>query len=208
VGGACLSAGRADDALRWYERGLERYPQSAVNAFGACVALLGLRRYDESEQRLAELRGRTDLNAALQALVADAGATAALRRVIEDRCRPPEGGTPAGLAALLEEGERFSQEALSAGSKLPLPAQWSLMGTYGCLLIEQGRLDEGVAVLRLARPEVESPSEKAYCLSYLAVVAARQGRPEEARAALERARCLWADCPALERAEWELAQGA
>lgn len=213
-GGACLSEGRAADALRWYERGLERYPQSASNAYGACVALLGLRRYDQAEQRLAELWGRKDLNAALQALVADATATAALRRVIEARCRRPdgagaaEGATPAKVAVLLEEGERWSQEALTAGAKLPVAAQWSLMGTYGCLLVEQGRLDEGAAVLRLALAEVEPPSEKAYCLGYLAVVAAGRGRREEACAALERARRHRADCPAVERAEWELAQGA
>ncbi len=209
-GGECLSVGRPLDALRWYEQGLQRYPQNAVNDFGVSCALIHLGRYDEAEQRLAGLRARQGLGPGLQALTADASATVALRRGIEARSRSPGGAageTPANVAALLEEGERWSQEALSAGAKLPLASQWSLMGTYGCLLVEQGRLDEGAAVLRLARAEVEPSSEKAYCLGYLAVVAARRGRPGEARAALERARRHWADCPAVGRAEWELAQG-
>jgi tetratricopeptide (TPR) repeat protein len=210
----CVSEGHYLDALQWFERGLERYPHSAANDFGVSCALLLTGCYDEAERRLAGLRARNDLGQGLQAAVADACAVAALRRVIDARCRrpngaeTPEGDTPARLAALLDEGERRSQEALHAGRQLPLPEQWSLMGTYGCLLVEQGRLDEGAAVLRLALTEVEPASEKAYCLGYLAVVAARQGRPGEARAALERARRLWADCPAVRRAEWELAQGA
>jgi tetratricopeptide (TPR) repeat protein len=213
-GGDCLSERRCADALRWYERGLEHYPHCPINRLGASCALIEMRRFDEADLRLADLRGRNELGRAFQALVEDAAATAVLGRVIEARCRrpddlgAPEADTSARLAALFEEGERRSQEALDAGSKLPPSVQWSLMGTYGSLLVERGRLDEGAVILRLALAEVEGASARAYCQCYLAVVAARQGRPEEARAALEKARRLCPDHIALERAEWQLIQGA
>jgi hypothetical protein len=212
-GGECLSGRRALDGLRWYERGLGLYPRSAVNELGASCALLTMRRYDEAERRLADLRAREDLDRGLEALVADTTASSALGRVIAARCRrrgdtgDEKADGAERLADLLEAGERWGLEALTSGSRLP-PVQWSLMGTYACLLVEQGRLDEGTAILRLARDEVEAASERAYCLCYLAVVAVRQGRVPEARAALETARRLCPDHVALERAEWQLVQGA
>jgi tetratricopeptide (TPR) repeat protein len=212
-GGQCVAERRYDDALRWYEQGLEHNPQCPLNRYGVSCALLGMRRFEEAERGFAELRARKELGPGFLAMVADALAALALDRVIEARCqRPPdpgplEEGASARLAALLEQGERYSQEALEVGRRLAPQLQWSMMGTYGCLLVEQGEFDEGATILRLARGEVAGAGERAYCLCYLAVAAARQGRREEARAAAEQARRLWPDCPALERAEWELAQG-
>jgi hypothetical protein len=74
--------------------------------------------------------------------------------------------------------------------------------------VEQGKTEAGAAVLLLALNEVESAAAKAYCLGYLAVAAARQGLGPQARAALEKARRLAPGHITVERAEWELAQGA
>jgi hypothetical protein len=74
--------------------------------------------------------------------------------------------------------------------------------------VEQGLLEEGERILRLAAGETEYPRARAWCLGYLAVVAARQGREAEARAAIEKARRLAPGHVAVARAEWELAQGA
>jgi tetratricopeptide (TPR) repeat protein len=212
-GGRCLADRRDADALGWYERGLEHDPENLGNLLGASWALIRLGQFDAAEQRLDGLLFRIDLGRGVQALVADAVATAVLGLVIEGRRRqgpgPLEGAAWARFTALLDKGERCSQRALDSGARLPAVTQWSMMRTYGSILVEQGKLEEGAAVLRLAQAELRHhPEARAYCLSYLAVVAARQGRPAEARLDLEKAGRLSPGCFALRRAEWELFQGA
>jgi tetratricopeptide (TPR) repeat protein len=213
-GRICEQADRREEALGWYERGLEHYPDDEANALGAAWVLLGLGEFEKARRRLAPLLAREDLGENCRALAAEVMATAALFEVILLRLEPSEGSPdregapPPRLADLLAEAERWCQEGLSAGMHLPPESRWITMGLYGCLLVEQGKAEAGAEVLLLALEEVESPAAKAYCLSYLAVAAARQGLGPQARAALEKARQLAPGHITVERAEWELAQGA
>jgi tetratricopeptide (TPR) repeat protein len=214
-GDACRRAGRPKEALEWCRRGLERYPRDPSCALGAVWALVALRELEQAMQRSAVLLASEDLDQNFRALAADAMATLALLRLIVLRVKSRPGGAPAApeappppVAELLAEGARWFQEALEVGRRLPAPTQWAFMGTWGCLLVEQGEVGAGAEVLLLALEEVESPAAKGVCLSYLAVAAARRGLAPQARAALEKARRLAPESIALERAEWELAQGA
>jgi tetratricopeptide (TPR) repeat protein len=204
-GDECMWEGRYAEALAWYERGLALYPDQIINAYGAAVARLGLRQLDEARKGLDALRAREDLTPAFRTLLSDAVATVVLAQAVRGRAA---GEAPERLAEMVAEGERRSVEALNASGGFPLSMQWSLMGTYGAYLVEQDKVADGERVLRLARTELESPAGQAWCLSYLAVAAARQGRVTEARAALAKARRTAPACIALERAEWELAQRA
>jgi tetratricopeptide (TPR) repeat protein len=204
-GDECMWEGRYAEALAWYERGLSLYPDKIINAYGAAVARLGLRQLVQARKELDALLAREDLTPAFRTLLADAVATVVLAQVVRGRAA---GEAPDRLAEFVAEGERRSVEALNGGGGLPLAIQWSLMGTYGAFLVEQDKLAEGERVLRLALTEIESPTGRAWCLTYLAVIAARQGRVTEARAALAKARRTAPACIALERAECELAQGA
>jgi tetratricopeptide (TPR) repeat protein len=202
-GDECLWEGRYAEALGWFERGLALYPDKIINTCGVALARMALQQFDEARQGLDNLLARQDLTPPSRAALADAVATVLLGQVARGRM---DGEAPARLAERIAEGERWSTEALNGGGGLSLPMQWSLMATYGTLQVEQGLLEEGARILRLAAGETEYPRARAWCLGYLAVVAARQGREAEARAALEKARRLAPGHIAVERAEWELAR--
>jgi tetratricopeptide (TPR) repeat protein len=202
-GDECMWEGRYAEALGWFERGLALYPERIVNTCGVALARLALQQFDQARQGLDSLLARQDLAPPSRAALADAVATVILGQVVRGRV---DGEAPARLAERVAEGERWSEEALNGGSGLPLATQWSLMGTYGALRVERGLLEEGERILRLAVGETEYPRARAWCLGYLAVVAARQGREAEARASLEKARRLAPGHLAVERAEWELAR--
>ncbi len=202
-GDECLWLGFYAEALAWYERGLALYPDKIINTCGVALARLALQQFDEARQGLEGLLERQDLTAPSRAALSDAVATVLLTQVARGRI---EEESPDQLAERVAEGERWSVQALNGGAGLSLPMQWSLMATYGALQVERGLLEEGERILRLAADETEYPRARSWCLGYLAVVAARQGRQAEAHAALETARRLTPEHIAVERAEWELAR--
>jgi tetratricopeptide (TPR) repeat protein len=104
----------------------------------------------------------------------------------------------------LEEADRLSQEALKTLGWVP-----ALKGTRGAVLVDMGRIDEGVVLLREAlqegRDEDLHPMARATYSGALALGLLAQGRPEEAREHLARARGYYARCPLLPRVEAAMA---
>jgi Tfp pilus assembly protein PilF len=98
-------------------------------------------------------------------------------------------------AESLEEAERCSAEALRL-----MPWDINIKDTRGCVLVELGRVAEGVAMLSEAAAELPSRLQ-AWPLSYLALAAAREGRPHEYHDYLAQARHLDPECPVLEAVE-------
>jgi tetratricopeptide (TPR) repeat protein len=190
------------EAKQWFERGRAHYPHEVGNELFLGYALIKLRQWAPARQHLLALRRRPDLPAAIGALVADAMATACL---IESAAGPSGVGA---AAPLLKEAEQYCEEALRAAGPLPRQGQLSCQATHGCVLIEQGRLQEGFAILVQVMEDFEDPHGRAFCTCYLALAAAREGRWEESRRHLEIARQLEPDCVALARVAKELAPGA
>ena len=75
------------------------------------------------------------------------------------------------------------------------------MNTRGCVLVEQGRLEEGTKLIGAAMAGVEQSDHKACCACYLAVAASRRGDSAEARRLLDVARKLARDCDVFPYAE-------
>jgi tetratricopeptide (TPR) repeat protein len=202
-GDQCLLDGQLAQALQWYRRGLERYPDSPPNGLGVGYALLGAREYAEAWQHLTPLLSRPGLEPPLRALAADARASAALGVLVGRRgVRRAAPGDGPGDDDLLREAEQDCQEALRHADRVTPPLRWSFRGTYGCILIEQGKADEGAALLERvfeAFEALEDPAGQTWCLCYLALAAAQKGRAGEARGLLDRAHNLGTGSVALER---------
>jgi tetratricopeptide (TPR) repeat protein len=202
----CLEAGRPADALRWYERGLEHYPADPMNAYGVASVLFKTNELARARQYAAERLKRQDLPPLYQALYEDLAATVILHLIFA--------AWDHGMAAapeteeLLQQAEEHCHRALIHEAQLAPETCCSMYGTLGCIFIEGGKLEEGEVLLRKSLARLESPQDRAYCYSYLAVAAARRGEQDKARQFLESARTLKPEHPALKRAlrEWPAGQ--
>jgi tetratricopeptide (TPR) repeat protein len=196
-GAECLKAGQILRAVEWFEHGLQLYPADPVNGLLLGLALIRMREYDRAREHLVELVNRPGLPADLQAHAADALATALLGIVITDPGRPK-------VTELLSDAERCCEEAASRGRLLSVQTRLSIEATRGCILIEQGKTEEGGAILRDVLDSFEDAEGRAYCLGYLAVAAARDRQRAEGRKYLEMAREFDPECVVLHRATREL----
>jgi hypothetical protein len=160
-------------------------------------ALIRLREYHRAREHLAELLSRPGLPRDLQAHAADALATALLELVMADPGRPE-------ATELLSEAERCCERAARRGRSLSVQERLSFEATRGCILIEQGKTEDGAAVLRDVLDGLEDRVVWAYCLGYLAVAAARKRQRAEGRKYLEMARDLDPECVVLQRAAQEI----
>jgi len=95
---------------------------------------------------------------------------------------------------LLGEADAFSSEAF-------LCAPWDHRMYRGAVLIELGRIDEGVALIRAALPKAKTPVPKTWGHSYLALAAARKGQEEQCRSHLVEARRFDESCRVIEAVE-------
>jgi tetratricopeptide (TPR) repeat protein len=197
-GQECLLARHYDEAGTWFERGLGHYPADARLTLGLATALLHRHEAGRARAVLAPQLARPDLNPALRALLADAAAESNLQLVLA-------GAEVDGAAGLLAEAEGYCREALGHEELFGAEQRASFRGTLGAVLVEQGRTEQGEVALRQALGGLTTPEARAWCLLYLALVAARQGRPEQARGHLEEGRRLNPEHPALARVARELA---
>src|SRR5262249_24066620 len=138
---------------------------------------------------------RPDAGPGVRAHAADAIATTILYALVQG---PPE---PGRLAA---EAEGYCRQAMGQEGKLSAAARASVRGTVGCALAGRGEAEQAEAELRRALAVLEEPRDRAWCLAYLAVLAARAGRRPEAERFLGQARALAPEHPALGRAAREL----
>jgi tetratricopeptide (TPR) repeat protein len=193
-GEECRKAKQYDQAAAWYERGLECYPEDLVNRVNLGVVLMRGRQFGRAREGWLLLLKRTDLDPQVRAIVLN---NLAVVDLWVDRSEP-SGEDRAD--DLLEEANRFSAEVLQS-----VPWLTHAKGTRGMVLVELGRLDEGMALLQQALQDHQDIEAKATCACFLALGKIRQGCVQEARTYLETARQLDPDCDALEKVLKELA---
>jgi tetratricopeptide (TPR) repeat protein len=173
----CLTAGHFADAKRWFERGLEHYPDDINIRDGLAAACFSLGEVSAARGHWCTLLTHAELSDEALATIVNSIAWVNLQ---------------IGGAEMLDEADRFSQAALDAQ-----PGLAHVKGTRGSVLIELGRIDEGVALVREAFAGNADNGLKALNACFLALAAAKRGHHEESRDYLDLARRLDAECPLL-----------
>jgi hypothetical protein len=102
------------------------------------------------------------------------------------------------------EADSASHEAFTIAVGAEIASLPSFQGTRGCVLVELGRLDQGLALLHKAIDIVKNPFEIAFSACFIALGEARQGRVEESKRYVEKARQVYPDCVVIPRVDHEL----
>jgi len=171
---------RLDEAIAWVESGLACFADNfhLLNFRG--VLLLETGRFQEASDCFETLKARGDLDPGMRAFIANNIAYAKLL---------------AGGPASLVEADRRSEEAVSLIGWVP-----AIRGTRGAVLLELGRIDEALPLLRDSMERAETTSGKAQNACWIAIAEYRRGQHDEASKFLKEARRLDAKCILLNRA--------
>jgi tetratricopeptide (TPR) repeat protein len=185
-GSDCREKGRDEEAVRWFEKGLQAYPEDTglLNWHG--ISLLDVGKFTEARECFVKLLARTGTAPLIHSMIKNniAYADALL-----------------GRSDLLEEADRYSLEAMASIAWHP-----AIKGTRGTVLATLGRYDEAVPLLRDAMKEHDSPRSKAANACWLAIAESKRGNPTAARAYFDEAKKLDSTCLWLERAQSALTQ--
>jgi tetratricopeptide (TPR) repeat protein len=98
----------------------------------------------------------------------------------------------------LAEADRYSQEAMSLIGWLP-----AVKGTRGTTLLETGKIEDALVLLRESMEHADSSSGKAQNACFISIGEARRGNLAQSRKYLEEAKKLMPNCFLLERATRE-----
>lgn len=159
----------ADDALRWVEQGLAKFPRQTALLAVQGEGLIQKKEYAKAREIFQSLLSSEDAkNPFVKYLMYNNIA------YVDALLRNPD---------LLPEADRYSAEALRQ-----LPWEASIIGTRGTVLLETGRLDEGIALLKEALAKHKTASGKAANAYHLSVGEGRRGNAEAGRRYLELAR--------------------
>lgn len=170
---------KIENAIAWLEKGLLELPDNTALVFTRATYLIHQNKLQDARQALLGLRATLADNKALFPLLLNNIAyTDALI------------GTP----ELLGEADEFSQQALKN-------APWHVYfkGTRGWVLVQLGRFDEGVALLKEALREHSDSDAKAKIACFLGIAEQRQGRLDESKKYFALARKLDPRCPLLDK---------
>jgi tetratricopeptide (TPR) repeat protein len=175
-----LRRNEPDAVLDWVERGLIRYPQQPAlrNTLGA--AWIEKKKYSEAREVFLSLLSSDEAKRPLfKYLLYNNIAYADLLLQNPD---------------LLPEAEKYSAEAYRQIRWFP-----EIIGTRGLALLEQGRWEEGIQLLREALGKSKNPRSRAANACHLAVAETRSGRKEEGRRYFDLARKIDPKCYLLEQ---------
>jgi len=100
-----------------------------------------------------------------------------------------------GKRELLEQADYLS--AIAFGS---CPWEYAIKGTRGSVLVELGKLDEGIALLKDSFQKTDYAKGKASNAAYLAFAESRKGNRSKAEQYIEIAAKFDPECPLLQRA--------
>lgn len=175
---------RLDEAIGWVEDGLAHYPGNfhLLNFRG--VLLLESGRFQEAANSFEVMKERSDLDSGMRAFIANNLAYAKLLT-----------GGPTSLV----EADHYSEEAMSLIGWVP-----AIKGTRGAVLLELGRIEEALPLLRDSMERADSTSGKAQNACWIAIAESRRGHRDEASKFIEESRRLDAKCILLDRATQEL----
>ena len=179
-GGESWKAGQYQAAQVWFEKGLDRNPDLPALLNAAAANLIDLKRFAESREMFSRISRLEGLDATFRCILFNNIAFVNLL---------------IGSADLLVEADNLSREAFEA-----LPWLTYVQGTRGCILVELGRIEEGLALIQDAVDRSEEPRDKAFGACYIAIAEKRRGNLVLSRTYFEAARALDPDCLLLERA--------
>jgi tetratricopeptide (TPR) repeat protein len=174
-------------AIEWAQRGLCKYPGEIANCSIVGMGQLGLDQLDAARETFQSCLAESEKNLTHKAIFLMDLAWTEIGR--DDR-------------GDLEAANRASAEAFLLTPWVP-----AIRGTRGCALVDVGRLDEGIDLLKQALKDVEQ-SAKSDFASYLALAFAKQGLGDESRKYLEQARQFNPTCQILARTEKEISSAA
>lgn len=164
-----------DAALCWIEQGLLKYPDQPAlrNALGA--VLIEQKRYSEAHEVLRSLLSSEEIkNPFFKFLLFNNIA------YVDLLLQNPD---------LIPEAEKFSADAYRQMWWMP-----EIVGTRGTVLVELGKLEEGMGLLREAMGKSKNSRSRAANACHLAIAENRAGHAAESRRYLELARKLDPKC--------------
>ena len=173
-----------DRALEYVDTGLRALPNQL--ALENSRALLHLDRGDNEAARAGFLKllERDDVQPILRALLKNNVAWVDLMI-----------GNPDSLS----EADRYSDEALKAWPHMP-----HFKGTRGAVLIELGRVEDGIKLVKESLGFHTEAAARASMYCWLAIAADRLGRIDEAKKHVQTAREIDPRCKLIERADAEI----
>ena len=185
-GAECHQQGKYAEAESWFQRGLKLYPQNVHLLTWQGNNLLDLRRFSDARESYLKILPLVENQAISRAILLNNIAFT---------------NTLIGGTNLLEEADRFSNEAMTVLSWMP-----PVRGTRGTVLAELGKTDEAVPLLSEAMQANDTAHGKALNACMLAIVEARRGNLPASRTYLDEARKLDPNCFLLDRAQESLAR--
>jgi tetratricopeptide (TPR) repeat protein len=172
-----------NEAIQWYQKALSIYPGDTRLLNDYAVALIDCERFDEAKALCNQIIEKQASDPGVMAIVHN---NIAYLNIL------------LGEKALLEEADTASSHAFASWPWIP-----AIKGTRGMVLVELGRIDEGIRLLKEALERSEGARQKAINAAYLAVAEARKGNRIRAQQYLETATQYHFDHPLIERAKNE-----
>ena len=166
------------------EEGLERYPDAVLLRTQLGIAYLSLNEYGKASATFAGLLAHKDIKPDQKMILLNNIAYTNLL---------------SGRNQLIEESNRYSEEAYKNIPWVP-----AVNGTRGAVLVEMGRVDEGLLLLREAFDAHFEPEGKALNAAHIALGEKRRGNVEESIRYFNVARTLDPQCQLLNRVKEEL----
>jgi len=179
-----LSKGQFQAAKACFEQGLTNYPDNSLIKINLGVACLELGEFKEARTIFKQLLEKDETDKLIHAIILN---NLAFANILIDK------------QGLLEESNSLSAQAYQSFPWVP-----AFKGTRGTVLVELGKFDEGIALLKQAMEENEAPRDKAINAVCLAIAEMRKGNRDSARQYLDTALQLDANCLLIKRAREEL----
>jgi hypothetical protein len=218
--------GRGQDARALCERGVELYPGALHLRLTRAYACYFVKDYPAARQEWLDVLKRDDLSTDMRVSILNniawvdlqMGSTTwpGMRQQwldVLNVCNLPTdmralllnniawADLQIGAPELLDEADRYSQEALSSE-----PGRPPFKGTRGSLLIERGQIDEGLALVQQAFAGNAEPQLRALNACYLALGEALRGNLDKGLEHLAVARRLDDKCILLSKMDERIAQ--
>ncbi len=174
-----------ESALRWIERGMAVHPDQPILQLMRGIVFIQLRRFTEARDAFRTLLSSYEAKDPYRKYILYNNIAYA-----DVLLRNPE---------LLPEADRYSEEAVRQ-----IGWESSVIGTRGAVLIETGRVEEGIRLLQRALVDSREESGKASDAYHLAVAERRRGNEAESRRYLALTRKCDPNFYLLESPGWEL----
>jgi hypothetical protein len=178
-GGQCWKNRQMQMAKEWYEKGLRLFPENMMLSSALGATLLNLKDYAGARKIFLQLLNRANVHGYYRTVHANNLAYV---------------NTLIGGEELILEADKYSREAFEN-----MPSVSYIRGTRGCVLVELGKFDEGIALLKEAMEQADDIRSKALNACHLAIAEKRRGNGEESEKFKTIARSLDPECMLLDK---------